>query len=67
MTKQAPGRVFGLTEWTEWLDRLARALWGISGPEFERAYAAGDFSDSGPARDLGSFLPLLAKLRSQTE
>jgi hypothetical protein len=57
-------RVFGLSEWTAWFDRIARKLFGMSGEEFERAYAAGTITDSGPASDLGSVIPLIRRLRA---
>jgi len=57
--------VFGLSDWTAWLDRLARSIYGMSGPEFEAAYAAGTFAPSSVADDLGSVLPLIRRLRER--
>ena len=60
-------RIFGLADWNAWLDRRARAIFGISGVEFEVAFAAGTFIDSGVAADLGSMLPLIARLRQSRQ
>lgn len=46
---------------------MAKAMFGISGPEFEAAFEAGAFVNSGPASDLGSVLPLIARLRDGRE
>jgi hypothetical protein len=54
-----------LSEWVAWLDRMATAIFGISGAEFEAAFRSGAFVDSGPASDLGSVIPLIARLRER--
>jgi hypothetical protein len=59
-------RVYGLTEWLEWLDRAATSIYGLSGAGFEAAYRAGFFGP-GPADDLASVLPLIERLRLRTE
>lgn len=56
-------RVFGLADWTAWLDGMARRIFGMSGEEFEQAYRAGSLVGSGPATDLASVLPLIDALR----
>jgi hypothetical protein len=57
-------RVFGLSDWTNWLDQRAKNLFGISGPEFEIAYDAGKLASSGVAHDVASILPLIRRLRA---
>ena len=56
-------RLFGLHEWTSWLDATARGVLGMSGDEFESAYRSGTIADSGEAKDLASMLPLIESLR----
>lgn len=56
-------RIFGLSEWEAWLSQMARSIFGLSAADFEAAYVSGDLGDSGPARDLGSVLPLIRRLR----
>lgn len=60
------GRIFGLYDWLDWLDRMAMAIFGMSGADFEAAFKAGAFVDSGPATDLGSVIPLIARLRERS-
>jgi hypothetical protein len=62
-TTVAPARIFSLQDWERWLDRTARAIFGISGAEFEAAYASGEMARSGSAEDLGSVLELIKRLR----
>lgn len=57
-------RIFGPSDWLAWLDQRARALFGMSGPEFEAAYSRGELR-TGSADDLASVLPLIAKLRAR--
>lgn len=65
-SRTACGTVFGADEWETWLDDRARAIFGMSGSEFEAAYASGQLDDSGAARDLGSMIPLIARIRRRT-
>lgn len=58
-------RVFGLAEWTAWLDRLAHSIFGMTGEQFEEAFKEGRLANSGPAQDLGSILPLITELRQR--
>lgn len=63
-TSQSPEpRIYGLREWLAWLDRLATSIFGMSGAEFESAWAAGNFAESEIASDLASILPLIDRLR----
>ena len=59
------GNVFGLADWIAWLDRTARAIYGVSGAEFEAAFEAGMFAPPSVADDLGSVLPLIRRLRER--
>jgi hypothetical protein len=59
------GHIFGLTEWIRWFDEMARAIFGLSGTDFEAAFRAGAFVESGPAADLGSVLPLIERLKER--
>ena len=63
--KNPAPRVFGLADWVAWMDKMARALFQMSGDEFEVAYIAGLFVNSGPAQDLGAMLPLIKALRER--
>ncbi len=56
-------RIFGLAEWIEWLDQRARAIFGLSGEEFEDRYKSGIIDKSGVAEDLASVLPTIDRLR----
>ena len=56
-------RVFGLSDWEAWLDEMARAIFGVSGAEFEASYPRGTFGLAGVAGDLASVLPLIQRLR----
>ena len=56
-------RVFGLSDWTAWLDSHARAIFGMSGDDFEREYMSGNIDKSGSAQDLASVLPTIGRLR----
>lgn len=58
------GRVFNLTDWLAWFDRMSRSLFAMSGEEFEEAYRARRIS-GGSADDLGSVLPLIDRLREK--
>ena len=60
---EEPARLFGLADWTAWLDDMARRLFGVSGAEFEAGYGAGTFGVSGVADDLAAVLPLIRQLR----
>jgi hypothetical protein len=60
-------RVFGLAEWTAWLDTAARGMFGMSGAEFERSYDDGIISESGEAKDIASMLPLIRRLRDRNK
>lgn len=60
-------RVFGLSDWLTWMDRMAGALFGMTGAEFEAAFVAGHFVNSGPGQDLGAMLPLIARLRERED
>lgn len=62
----AQNNIPDLADWVAWLDRMAKAIFGISGAAFEAAFKAGAFVDSGPASDLGAVLPLIARLRERT-
>lgn len=57
------GRIFSLDDWISWLDYMARSLFGLSGEQFEAAYAEGRFAGRGVADDVASILPLIQKLR----
>jgi len=57
-------RVFGLSDWTDWLDLTTRCLYGMSGEDFERAYMSGSIEKSGTASDIASILPLIRRLRA---
>jgi hypothetical protein len=59
-------KVFGHSDWEHWLDRLARSICGLSGSEFEAAYHRGEIGASGAAKDLGSVLPLIQRLRDRS-
>lgn len=61
--RRVSGIIFGLPEWTHWLDQRSRAIFGISGAEFEAQYAAGAFAGRGVAHDLAAILPLIVRLR----
>lgn len=61
--ESSPLRVFGLAEWTAWLDQMAHSLLGMTGSEFEEAFAAGSLGPSGVVKDLSSVLPLIRRLR----
>lgn len=37
------GRLWGHAEFSAFLDRCAREIFGVSGPEFERRYYAGEY------------------------
>lgn len=63
MSNKEPARIFGLSDWGAWLDRMAGSLFGMSGAEFEAAYQAGSLLDSGPAHDLAAMLPLIRRLK----
>ena len=63
----ASGNIFGLNDWTAWLDRAAREICGMSGTEFELAYGAGVLGNSGVVSDLGSVLPLIHELRRRAQ
>jgi len=61
-----PGsRVFGLQEWTAWLNRMAQSLFGMTAEEFEEEFVSGRLADSGAAQDLGSMIPIISKLRQR--
>ena len=57
--------MFGLQEWEAWLDARTRAVFGLSGAEFETSYHAGKLGKSGTASDIGSVIPLLIALRQR--
>ena len=59
------GRIWGLAEWTRWLDTSASRMFGMSGAEFEIAYESGLIERCGSASDLGSVLPLIRRLRAK--
>ncbi len=62
-------RIFGLSDWETWLDRMARATLGMSGAEFEAAWMTDRRGErcpvlpKGVATDLGSILSLIQRLR----
>ena len=60
-------RIFGLSDWIAWVDRVAKDLFGMTWTEFEAAYKEGTFDGSGPARDLASMLQLVHRLRRRGE
>lgn len=63
-----PGSVvFGLADWIAWMDRMARAMFGMSGSEFEEAYRSGKFVDSGPAQDVGSAVQFIDLIRKRQD
>lgn len=55
-------KVFGLSDWEEWVDQIARALYGLSGAEFEAAWTAGKPMPPSAA-DLSSIVELVQRLR----
>lgn len=57
-------KVFGLSDWTAWLDSITTRLYGMSGENFERAYVSGNMDQSGTASDIASILPLIRRLRA---
>lgn len=59
--------IFSLSDWEQWADRIAGALFDLSSAEFEARRRNGEFSDSGPARDLESALVWIHGLRLSTE
>ena len=58
-----PKTLFGLQDWTQWLDSTARSLFGMSGPAFEHAYYSRTIDISGEVEDVASVLPLIQRLR----
>jgi hypothetical protein len=66
MSSREVVRIFGLADWLKWLDRTANTLYGMSGPEFERAYRGGTIEQTGTASDIGSVLPLIDALRRRS-
>lgn len=58
-------RVFGLTDWTEWLEDTAGALYGLSAADFEDAYMDGRFHDDGRAGGLIFALEMIQRLRER--
>lgn len=71
MVHPSPGafgaHVFGLNDWTAWLDRLARSIFGMTGLEFEAAWKDGALVGNGIASDLASMLPLINRLREREQ
>lgn len=62
-TERSTGKIFGAHEWSEWFDRLAMSLFGMTGSAFETAYLAGSLAHSGPAQDLGAMIQLIHKIK----
>ena len=57
-------RIYGVSEWADFVDQTARRLFGLSTPEFADAVERGTIEKSGSAADLASLLPLIDRLRS---
>jgi hypothetical protein len=57
-------RIYGLAEWSEFVDQTARLLFGLSGQEFAVAVQSGTIEKYGAASDLAGLLPFIDRLRS---
>jgi hypothetical protein len=62
----ADARVFSLSDWIAWLNEMAGKMFGLSASEFESSYAQGLLSTPS-ARDLGSILPIIQRLRASEQ
>lgn len=47
-------RIFAAEDFAAWIDRMAREIFGMPGPDFLSAYHSGDFRDSTIARHVAS-------------